>query len=86
MLASYAFCMRCLPASDRTRRSPPPVSPTPGWSPSANQRDAYAAGATQVAARNAVLLMAGFTKIPGVFDGIAEDDLRRRFHGWELRT
>jgi SAM-dependent methyltransferase len=51
-----------------------------------NQRDAYAAGVTQVAAPNAVLLMAGFTKIPGVFDGIAADDLRRRFHGWEVRT
>jgi SAM-dependent methyltransferase len=52
----------------------------------AHQRDAYAAGVTQVAAPKALLLMAGFTKIPGVFDGIAEDDLRRRFPGWELRT
>jgi SAM-dependent methyltransferase len=50
-----------------------------------NQRDAYAAGVTRVAAPGALLLMAGFTKIPGVFPGISEEDLRRRFPGWELR-
>jgi SAM-dependent methyltransferase len=51
-----------------------------------NQRDAYAAGVTRVAARGAVLLMAGFTKIPGIIPGISEDDLRRRFPGWRLDT
>jgi SAM-dependent methyltransferase len=51
-----------------------------------NRRDAYAAGVTQAATQNALLLMAGFTKIPGLFPGISEMDLRRRFPGWELRT
>jgi SAM-dependent methyltransferase len=51
-----------------------------------NRRDAYAAGVTRVAAPGAVLLMAGFTKIPGIVPGISEDDLRRRFLGWRLRT
>ena len=30
--------------------------------------------------------MAGFTKIPGIIAGISEEDLRRRFPGWELQT
>jgi SAM-dependent methyltransferase len=51
-----------------------------------NQRDAYAQGVTSVAAPAAVLLMAGFTKIPGLIPGISEDDLRRRFGGWEIRS
>jgi SAM-dependent methyltransferase len=50
-----------------------------------NQRDAFAAGVTRVAAPGALLLMAGFTKIPGIVPGISEQDLRRRFPGWELR-
>lgn len=50
-----------------------------------NQRDAYAAGVTRVAAPGALLLMSGFTKIPGIIPGISEEDLRRRFTGWELR-
>ena len=53
---------------------------------SGDQRDGYAAGVTRVAAPGALLLMAGFTKIPGIIAGISEDDLRRRFPGWELRT
>ncbi|OBA73930.1 hypothetical protein A5641_00205 [Mycobacterium sp. 1554424.7] len=53
---------------------------------SGDQRDGYAAGATRVAAPGAVLVMAGFTKIPGIFAGISEDDLRNRFRDWELRT
>jgi SAM-dependent methyltransferase len=53
---------------------------------SGDQRDAYAAGVTRVAAAEAQLLMAGFTKIPGIIPGISEEDLRRRFAGWELRT
>jgi hypothetical protein len=48
------------------------------------QREAYAAGVTRVAGNDARLLMAGFTKIPGVAAGIGEDDLRRRFHGWQI--
>lgn len=52
---------------------------------SATQRDAYAAGVTRVAAPGALLLMAGFTTIPGTGIGISEDDLRR-FPEWELRT
>ena len=52
---------------------------------SASQRDAFAAGVTQVAGPGALLLMAGFTKIPGTGIGISEDDLRR-FPGWELRA
>jgi SAM-dependent methyltransferase len=51
-----------------------------------NRRDSYAAGVTQAATPNALLLMAGFTKIPGLIPGISEMDLRRRFPGWELRT
>jgi SAM-dependent methyltransferase len=50
-----------------------------------NQRDAFAAGVTRVAAPGALLLMAGFTKIPGIVPGISEQDLRRHFPGWELR-
>lgn len=53
---------------------------------SGDQRDGYAAGVTRVAAPGALLLMAGFTKIPGIIAGISEDDLRRRFPGWELRA
>jgi hypothetical protein len=30
--------------------------------------------------------MAGFTKMPGTGAGIGEDDLRRRFNGWHVRT
>jgi SAM-dependent methyltransferase len=52
---------------------------------SANKRDAFAAGVTQVAAPGALLLMAGFTRIPGVAAGISDEDLCR-FPGWELRT
>jgi SAM-dependent methyltransferase len=55
------------------------------YSISDNQRDAYAAGVTQVAAPEALLLMAGCTKVPGLIPGISEEDLRRRFSGWELR-
>src|SRR6201998_2958354 len=51
-----------------------------------NQRDAYAQGVTRVAAPGAVLVMAGFTKIPGLIPGISEDDLRRRFRGWEIQS
>jgi SAM-dependent methyltransferase len=43
------------------------------------QRDAYAAGVTTVAAPEALLLMAGFSKIPGIVAGISEQDLCRRF-------
>jgi SAM-dependent methyltransferase len=53
---------------------------------SGHQRDGYAAGVTRVAAPGAVLVMAGFTKIPGIVAGISEDDLRNRFGDWELRT
>ena len=53
---------------------------------SGQQRDAYAAGVTRVAAPDALLLVAGFTKIPGVAAGISEDDLRRRFDGWRMQT
>lgn len=48
------------------------------------QREAYARGVTRVAAPDALLLMAGFTKIPGTAAGIGPEDLRRRFAGWEL--
>lgn len=51
----------------------------------AGRRDAFATGVTRVAAPGALLLMAGFTKIPGTGIGISEDDLRR-FPGWEPRT
>ena len=51
-----------------------------------DQRDAFAAGVTEVAAAGALLLMAGFTSIPGFVPGISEEDLRRRFPGWELRA
>ncbi len=46
------------------------------------QRDAFAAGVTTVAAREALLLMSGFTKLPT--GGINEQDLRRRFPDWQL--
>jgi SAM-dependent methyltransferase len=49
------------------------------------QRNGYAAGVTRVATPDALLLMAGFTKLPGR-PGFDEDDLRRRFTDWELRT
>lgn len=49
------------------------------------QRDGFATGVTRVAAPDALLLMAGFTKLPGG-RGINEDDLRRRFPEWEIRT
>jgi SAM-dependent methyltransferase len=52
---------------------------------SASQRDTFATGVTRVAAPGALLLMAGFTKIPGTGIGISEADLRR-FPGWELRA
>jgi len=48
------------------------------------QREAYAASVTRVAGGDARLLMAGFTKMPGVAAGIGEDDLRRRFCGWQI--
>jgi SAM-dependent methyltransferase len=51
-----------------------------------DQRDAYAEGVARVAAPGATLLMAGFTKIPGIAAGISEQDLRRRFSAWTLRT
>ena len=51
-----------------------------------DQRDAYATGVTQVAAPGALLLMAGFSKIPGIIPGISEQDLRRRFSAWQLTT
>ncbi|HEY2502357.1 MAG TPA: class I SAM-dependent methyltransferase [Mycobacterium sp.] len=53
---------------------------------SGDQRDGYAEGVTRVAAPGAVLVMAGFTRIPGIIAGISEDDLRNRFGDWELRT
>lgn len=53
---------------------------------SGGQRDAYAAGVSRVAAEEALLLMAGFTKIPGMGAGIDEDDLRQRFDGWQVHT
>ncbi len=49
------------------------------------QRGGFATGVTRVAAPDALLLMAGFTKMPGR-RGINEDDLRRRFPEWEIRT
>jgi SAM-dependent methyltransferase len=53
---------------------------------SASQRDAYATGATRIAAPGALLLMAGFTNVPRIGIGISEEDLRHRFPGWEIRT
>jgi SAM-dependent methyltransferase len=53
---------------------------------SGDQRDSYAAGVTRVAAPGALLLVAGFTKIPGIIPGISERDLHRRFSSWELQT
>jgi SAM-dependent methyltransferase len=50
------------------------------------RREAYAAGVRNVAAPDALLVMSGFTKIPGVWGGIAEHELRQRFPGWKLRT
>lgn len=55
------------------------------YSLSARQRDAYAAGASRVAGPNALLVMAGFSKLPGIWAGISEDELRQRFSGWQLR-
>jgi SAM-dependent methyltransferase len=49
------------------------------------QRDRFAAGVTRVAAPDALLLMAGFTKLPGG-RGIDRDDLSRRFPEWEIRA
>jgi SAM-dependent methyltransferase len=51
-----------------------------------DQRDGFAAGVTHVAAPESLLLMAGFTKIRGVVPGISEEDLRRRFAGWQLHS
>jgi hypothetical protein len=53
---------------------------------SGDQRDSYAVSVTRVAAPGALLLMAGFTKIPGIIPGISERDLHRRFSSWELQT
>ena len=49
-----------------------------------HQRNAYATGVTRAAAPDALLLLAGFTKIPGTAVGIGVEDLRRRFPDWEL--
>jgi len=49
------------------------------------QRGGFATGVTRVAAPDALLLIAGFTKLPAG-RGINEDDLRRRFPEWEIRT
>jgi SAM-dependent methyltransferase len=48
------------------------------------QRNAFADNANRIAAPDALLLMAGFTKLPGA--GIDENDLRRRFPDWEIRA
>jgi SAM-dependent methyltransferase len=48
------------------------------------QRKAYADNVDRVAAPDALLLMAGFTKLPGA--GMNEEDLRRRFPDWEIRA
>jgi SAM-dependent methyltransferase len=56
------------------------------YSLAAEQRDAYATGVTRVAAPKALLVMAGFTKLPGIWPGISEDELRQRFSSWELRA
>jgi SAM-dependent methyltransferase len=48
------------------------------------QRNAFADNVNRVAAPHALLLMAGFTKLPGA--GINEDDLRRRFPDWNIRA
>ena len=50
------------------------------------QRDDYADGVTRVAAPGALLVMAGFIKLPAIIPGICEDDLRRRFPKWILRA
>jgi len=50
------------------------------------RRDAYATGVTQVAAPQALLLMAGCTKVPGLIPGISQEDLQLRFSGWNLRS
>jgi SAM-dependent methyltransferase len=50
-----------------------------------DQRDAYAKGITRVAAPGALLVIAG-TKLRGTRAGMTEDDLRRRFQGWEIRA
>ncbi|OIN80665.1 class I SAM-dependent methyltransferase [Mycobacterium malmoense] len=49
------------------------------------QRNAYAAGVTQVAAPKALLLIAGGTRRPGTATGICEQDAHR-FAGWELHA
>lgn len=51
---------------------------------SGDQREAYANNVNRVATLDALLLMSGFTKLPGA--GINEDELRRRFPDWEIRT
>jgi SAM-dependent methyltransferase len=48
------------------------------------QRNAFANNVNRIAAPDALLLMAGFTKLPGA--GIDEGDLRRRFPDWEIRA
>lgn len=51
------------------------------------RRDAYAAGVTAAAARDAMFLLFGFgegARRPGP-RGVSADELRRRFPGWELR-
>jgi SAM-dependent methyltransferase len=48
------------------------------------QRNAYADNVNRVAAPDALLLMSGFTKLPGA--GIKEEDLRARFPGWAIRV
>jgi len=51
-----------------------------------DQRDAYAAGATRVAAPGALLLMLGVTKAPVPGIGVTAGELRDRFAGWRLVT
>lgn len=48
------------------------------------QRNAFADNVNRVAAPDALLLMAGFTRLPGA--GINEDDLGRRFPAWKIRA
>jgi cyclopropane fatty-acyl-phospholipid synthase-like methyltransferase len=53
-----------------------------------NQRqgDAYAKGASSVAAQGATLLVMAFTKaVPPVMRGVTEAELRERFPGWDLK-
>jgi SAM-dependent methyltransferase len=53
-----------------------------------DRRDAYAAGATELAAPGATFLLYGFAPGAGRFRrlmvGTSADELRRRFTGWEL--